>query len=49
MNYNIKREWPLLIILVIPFIVGAILYPHLPEQIRFIGMYTARWMAMDQS
>lgn len=33
MNYNIKREWPLLLILVIPFIVGVILYPYLPDQI----------------
>ena len=33
MHYNIKREWPLLLILVIPFIVGVFLYPHMPEQI----------------
>lgn len=33
MNYNIKREWPLLLILIIPFIVGTILYPHMPDQV----------------
>lgn len=33
MNYNIKRECHLLLILIIPFIVGAVLYPHMPEQV----------------
>ncbi len=33
MNYKIKREGPLLLILIMPFIIGAVLYPHLPEQV----------------
>ena len=33
MNYNFKREWPLLAILAIPLIAAIAIYPHLPEQI----------------
>jgi uncharacterized membrane protein len=33
MNYNIKKEWPLLAILMIPFIAAILIYPHLPEQV----------------
>lgn len=33
MNYNIRRELPLLVILIIPLIAAIIIYPHLPEQV----------------
>jgi uncharacterized membrane protein len=33
MNYNFKREWPLLVILAIPMIAAFIIYPHMPEQV----------------
>jgi uncharacterized membrane protein len=33
MNYNFKREWPLLVILAIPLIAAFLVYPHMPEQV----------------
>ncbi|MDF3001433.1 MAG: putative integral rane protein [Bacillota bacterium] len=33
MKFNLKKEWPFLILLVIPVIAGLILYPHMPDQI----------------
>jgi Predicted integral membrane protein len=33
MNYNIKKEWPLLVVLALPFIGAILLYPHLPQQV----------------
>lgn len=33
MKYNIKREWPLLVILAIPAIAAFLIYPYMPEQV----------------
>ncbi len=33
MNYNIKKEWPLLVILAIPFVIAVMVYPRMPEQV----------------
>lgn len=33
MNYNFKREWPLLVILAIPLIAAVLVYPHMPDQV----------------
>jgi len=33
MNFNIKKEWPLLAIIAIPFVAALIIYPEMPEQI----------------
>lgn len=33
MKYNLKREWPLFVILAIPFIAAIFLYPHMPDQV----------------
>lgn len=33
MNYNIKKEWPLLVIVAIPLIAAIMIYSHLPEQV----------------
>jgi uncharacterized membrane protein len=33
MNFNIRREWPLLVILAIPLVAAILLYPNLPEQV----------------
>jgi uncharacterized membrane protein len=33
MNYNLKREWPLLVILAIPLIAAILVYPHMPDQV----------------
>lgn len=32
-NYNIKREWPLLAIVAVPMIAAIFIYPHMPEQV----------------
>lgn len=33
MKNNIKKEWPLLVILAIPMIAAILVYPHMPEQV----------------
>lgn len=33
MKFDLKKEWPFLILLVIPVIAGLFLYPNMPEQI----------------
>lgn len=33
MNYNLKREWPLLVMLAIPVFIAILVYPHMPEQV----------------
>lgn len=33
MKFNLKKEWPLLILLVIPVIAAVFLYPHMPDQV----------------
>lgn len=33
MKYNVKKEWPLLVILIIPMIIAILVYPRMPEQI----------------
>jgi len=33
MNYNLKREWPLLVILAVPLVAAILIYPSLPEQV----------------
>jgi uncharacterized membrane protein len=33
MNYNFKREWPLLVILIIPLVAAILVYPHMPDQV----------------
>lgn len=33
MNFNFKREWPLLLILIVTFITAILVYPHMPEQV----------------
>lgn len=33
MNYNMRKEWPLLMILAATFLAAFLIYPHLPEQV----------------
>lgn len=33
MNNHLKREWPLWVIIALPFIAAILIYPHLPEQV----------------
>jgi uncharacterized membrane protein len=33
MNFNIKKEWPLLVILAVPVVIAVLVYPQMPEQV----------------
>ena len=33
MNFNIRKEWPLLVILAIPIVIAVMVYPHMPERV----------------
>jgi len=33
MKYNLKREWPLLLIIAATFLAAFLVYPHMPEQV----------------
>lgn len=33
MKFNIKKEWPLIVLLLIPLVAAIFLYPHMPEQV----------------
>ena len=33
MNFSIKKEWPLLVILAIPVVIAVMVYPHMPERV----------------
>ena len=33
MIFNIRKEWPLLVILAIPIVIAVMVYPHMPERV----------------